>query len=182
MMTHHVHLLITPMTETGISKVMQSLGRCYVQHVNFNYHRTGTLWEGRYRATLLDSERYLLCCQRYIELNPVRAGMVKHPGEYPWSSYCCNALGEPDSLVSGHGLYGRLGENPEERQQAYRALFAHEIGEEVLEQIREATNKAWVLGDQRFRDQIQAQLRRRVAPKAKGGDRRSKNYRVRPVW
>ena len=114
MMTNHVHLLITPITETGISKVMQSLGRRYVQHVNFKYRRTGTLWEGRYRATLLDSERYLLSCQRYIELNPVRAGMVKHPGEYPWSSYRCNALGEPDELVSAHELLRRLGENPTE--------------------------------------------------------------------
>ncbi len=165
------------MTGTGISKVMQSLGRCYVQHVNFNYQRTGTLWEGRYRATLLDSERYLLCCQRYIELNPVRAGLVEEPGEYPWSSYACNALGEPDSLVSAHELYGRLGKNPVERQKAYRGLFEHEMGDSMLEQIREATNKAWVLGDQRFRDQIEAQLRRRVAPTPKGGDRRSKKYR-----
>lgn len=177
LMTNHVHLLITPMTGTGISQVMQSLGRCYVQYINFNYQRTGTLWEGRYRATLLDSERYLLCCQRYIELNPVRAGMVTDPGEYPWSSYRSNALGEPDSLVSPHALYRRLGRSRVKRQKAYRGLFEHEIGDEVVEQIREATNKAWVLGDLRFRDQIQAQLQRRVAPKAKGGDRRSKEYR-----
>ncbi len=104
-----------------------------MQHANFNYQRTGTLWEGRYRATLLDSERYLLCCQRYIELNPVRAGLAEEPGEYPWSSYGCNALGEPDGLVSAHELYGRLGKSPVKRQKAYRALFADEIGEDVLD-------------------------------------------------
>jgi putative transposase len=92
LMTNHVHLLITPYSENGISKVMQSLGRFYVQYFNYQYRRTGTLWEGRYRATLLDSEQYLLICSRYIELNPVRAGMVLHAGEYPWSSYRCNAM------------------------------------------------------------------------------------------
>lgn len=177
MMTNHVHLLMTPNTETSISKVMQSLGRCYVQYVNYRYQRTGSLWEGRYRATLLDSERYLLSCYRYIELNPLRAGMVNRPHEYPWSSYRCNATGQADELVSPHEIYERLGKNLAERQKAYRALFANEIGEDVLERIREATNKAWVLGDDRFRDKIQSQLQRRAAPLAKGGDKRSKGYR-----
>ena len=103
LMTNHVHLLITPHTEDGISKSLQMLGRYYVQYFNHTYQRTGTLWEGRYKATLIDSERYLLTCYRYIELNPVRAeGMVDHPSEYPWSSYRYNVVGESDPLVVPH--------------------------------------------------------------------------------
>jgi putative transposase len=180
LMTNHVHLLITPMTETGIGKVMQSLGRSYVQYVNFRHRRTGTLWEGRYRATLLDSERYLLTCHRYIELNPVRAGMVADPAAYPWSSYRHNALGEPDELVSPHALYEVLGENGLARQQAYRELFDEALGEPTLEEIRQATNKAWILGDDRFRDRIQALLGRPVRARPRGGDRRSKEFREKP--
>lgn len=94
LMTNHVHVLLTPRWPTSIAKVMQSLGRRYVQYINTTYHRTGTLWEGRYRASLVDAEPYLLACYRYIELNPVRAGMVQHPEEYPWSSYRWHALGQ----------------------------------------------------------------------------------------
>ena len=105
LMTNHVHLLLTPQSENGISQVMQSLGRSYVQYFNFRYRRSGTLWEGRYKATLLDSESYLLTCSRYIELNPVRAQMVKDPGEYPWSSFGFNALGQADNLITPHAVY-----------------------------------------------------------------------------
>jgi putative transposase len=114
-MTNHVHLLMTPQTEDGIGKVMQSVGRRYVQYFNFTYGRTGTLWEGRYKATLIDTERYLLTCYRYIELNPVRAGLVAGPGEYPWSSYGANALGRYDPLVTLHGQYLGLGTDPATR-------------------------------------------------------------------
>jgi putative transposase len=124
LMTNHVHMLITPYTENGISKVMQMVGRYYVQYFNYTYERTGTLWEGRYKATLIDSETYALTCYRYIELNPVRAqGMAKHPSEYPWSSYRHNALGQADTLVVPHLLYNGLGTTDEERQARYRALF-----------------------------------------------------------
>lgn len=99
LMTNHVHLLMTPHLKGSIGKVMQMLGRYYVQYFNYQYNRTGTLWEGRYKATVLDSEQYLLSCSRYIELNPVRADIVKHPADYPWSSYHCNALGESNSLI-----------------------------------------------------------------------------------
>lgn len=104
--------------------------------------------------------------------------MVEHPGEYPWSSFRCNASGEPGALVSAHALYRQLGEDPAARREAYRALFAQEFGQQMLEDIRAATNKAWVLGDDRFRERIQAQLRRRAAPKPMGGDRKSKEYRA----
>jgi putative transposase len=177
LMTNHVHLLITPHAEQSLSKALQMVGRYYVQYFNYCYQRTGTLWEGRYKATLVDSESYLLTCMRYIELNPVRAGMMKHPADYPWSSYRCNALGQSDELVSAHLEYRRLGKTAEERRAAYRQLFKHRAPEEHVNQIREATNKAWVLGSDRFKQRIQKQLERRVAPAARGGDRKSQAFK-----
>lgn len=110
LMTNHVHLLVTPHTEDGIGKLMQMLGRYYVQYFNHCYKRSGALWEGRYKATLIDSEQYLFtCCMRYIELNPLRAGMVTHPADYPWSSYRYNVLGQPDEVVTPQPEYSRLG-------------------------------------------------------------------------
>lgn len=178
LMTNHVHLLITPQEEDGIGKVMQMLGRYYVQYYNYTYQRTGTLWEGRYKATLIDSETYLLTCMRYIELNPVRAGMVSHPSEYPWSSYHCNALGQRNELVTPHSEYLRLDKTDEARQAAYRQLFKHRIPESSINEIRAATNKAWVLGNDRFKQRIQKQLERRVEPSVKGGDRKSVKFKI----
>ncbi len=178
LMTNHVHLLLTPDTESGIGKTIQSVGRYYVQYFNYHYQRTGTLWEGRYKATLIDSENYLLTCSRYIELNPVRAGMVAHPSEYPWSSYGINALGESNENVTPHRLYRRLGITPGERQKAYRALFRSRLSEQTLDEIRESTNKSWVLGSSRFKRQIEKKLNRRVSPITRGGDRKSEEYRL----
>jgi putative transposase len=144
------------------------VGRRYVQYFNHTYGRTGTLWEGRYRATLIDSEAYLLTCMRYIELNPVRAAMVEHPGDYPWSSYRANAQGAADALVQPHSLYRRLGPSPEERQGAYRQLFRGQLAKADVEAIRDATNKAWVLGHDRFRARIEALADRRAAPLPRG--------------
>jgi putative transposase len=177
LMTNHVHLLITPQTDVGIGKVMQTLGRYYVQYYNYCYRRSGTLWEGRYKATLIDTERYLLTCMRYIELNPVRANMVSHPSEYPWSSYRANAHGRLDPLITPHLEYRRLGANAPTRQSAYRQLFKTHLPEKTAEAIREATNKAWVLGHDRFKDRVEKQLERRAAPRARGGDRKSGKYR-----
>ena len=177
LMTNHVHLLLTPHSADGIGKVMQMLGRYYVQYFNYTYGRTGTLWEGRYKATLLDSEQYLLTCMRYIELNPVRAGMVEHPRDYPWSSYHYNALGEYDELIVPDRLYRRLGATDEERQAAYRALFRRHLSKRALEELRESTNKAWVLGSDRFKAKIEARLNRHCSPKARGGDRKSEEFR-----
>lgn len=176
LMTNHVHLLITPQTEDGISKVMQSLGRYYVQYFNYVYERTGTLWEGRYKATLIDTERYLLTCSRYIELNPVRAQMIEHPSRYPWSSYHCNAHGKNDPLVTYHSLYKQLGKTDDERQKVYRQLFQTRIPEKTLDEIREATNKEWVLGNDRFKKKIEELTARQVEPRTRGGDRKSKKY------
>ncbi len=174
LMTNHVHLLCTPCDSNGISKMMQSLGRCYVRYVNSTYERTGTLWEGRFRASLVESDRYLLAVSRYIELNPVRAGMVDHPAEYPWSSYRYNGVGKPVKLLTPHPIYRSLGQSDHERQSAYRALFSTgNIPNYPIEAIREATNKSWVLGDGKFKQQIEAQLGRRLPPLPRGGDRKS---------
>ena len=139
MMNNHVHLLITPNSEHGISKVMQSLGRRYVQYFNKHYHRTGTLWEGRFRATVIDTERYLLTCYRYIELNPVRASMVKLPSEHKWSSHGYNALGLPNDLITPHPVYLALGKNLSTRLLNYQSLFGYPISEPELEEIRTTT-------------------------------------------
>lgn len=178
LMTNHVHFLVTPDSETGIGKMMQILGRYYVQYFNYCYQRTGTLWEGRYKSSLIDTENYLLTCMRYIELNPVRAtGMANHPSEYPWSSYRCNALGHVDEVVSPHQIYQRLGKTAPERQSAYRQLFRSRLPEKTLAEIRDATNKAWVLGSDYFKLRVEKQLQKRVLPRQRGGDRRSREFR-----
>jgi len=177
LMTNHVHLLVTPHTENSIGKMMQMLGRYYVQYYNYCYRRTGTLWEGRYKATLIDTDHYLLTCMRYIELNPVRArNIVDHPSEYPWSSYRCNALGHEDKLVTPQREYQALGATDAERQSAYRYLFRARIPDKTLEKIREATNKAWVLGGERFKGKMEKKLNRQVVSGGRGGDRKSKAY------
>lgn len=181
LMTNHLHLLITPKEEQGVSKTMQTLGRYYVQYFNHTYRRTGTLWEGRYKATLIDSESYLLTCMRYIELNPVRAGMVRHPSDYPWSSYHHNARGEPDALITPHLEYRRLGKTKEDHQAVYRQLFKHRIPEQTMKEIRDATNKAWVLGSDRFKTRIKRHIERPVQPTPRGGDRKSQAFRAGDV-
>ncbi|GAB7562007.1 transposase [Methylobacillus methanolivorans] len=177
LMTNHIHLLLTPHKQDSISKLMQMLGRYYVQYFNYTYKRTGTLWEGRYKASLIDSEQYALICYRYIELNPVRAQMVSSPSEYPWSSYRANALGQYDALISPHPLYDGLGQDATQRQAGYRDLFKGQTDELSLEKIREATNKAWVLGSDSFKQKIESQLNRRTDKLAKGGDRKSDAFK-----
>jgi len=181
LMTNHVHLLMTPQATDGISKVMQSIGRYYVQYFNYRYKRTGTLWEGRYKATLLDSDAYLFTCSRYIELNPVRAGMVDDPKDYPWSSYACNALGQSNSLIKPHELYLALGLNLAKRSEAYKGLFASHIESTHLDEIRESTNKSWVLGSAKFKERIQELTARQAGPRGRGGDRKSKKYQERKI-
>jgi putative transposase len=176
-MTNHVHLVMTPERQDSIAKVFQSVGRRYVQYFNFNYQRTGTLWEGRYKATVIDSERYLLTCYRYIELNPVRANMVAHPSQYRWSSYRANALGHHDALLTPHGEYLALGNHAQERQEAYRALFDTHLDTVTLAEIRDATQKGWALGNDRFKDEIERLLQRRSRPLPRGGDHRSVAFR-----
>ena len=161
LMTNHVHLLATPLYKPSLPKALQSVGRRYVQYFNRAHQRSGTLWEGRYRATVVDSERYLLTCMRYIELNPVRAGIERLPGEYRWSSYHANARGAPDMLVSPHEIYARLGRSDPERQSAYHELFRAQPPEIDVEAIREATNKNWALGGEKFKQRIESLSGRR---------------------
>ncbi len=168
LMTNHVHLLLTPTHQDSLPKTFQSLGRRYVQYFNSTHQRTGTLWEGRYRATLIESEAYLLTCCRYIELNPVRAEMVRRPRDYRWSSYHFHAEGKSDPLLTPHSLYQRLGGSATARQQAYRALFRQQLSGETLDAIRDATNKAWVLGSEKFKDRLAKKLDRRVEPLPRG--------------
>lgn len=155
LMTNHVHMLVTPMVLHGVSQMMQALGRRYVYYINKTYRRTGTLWEGRYKSSLIDSDRYLLTCMRYIELSPIRAGMVAHPGEYKWSSYHANAQDCIDPLIDNHPTYTMLGTTNEVRQAAYRELFRHHMDHETLHEIREALNHELVLGRSYFKDKIE---------------------------
>ena len=175
LMTNHVHLLVSPKFETSKPKVLQSVGRKYVQYFNYTYNRTGTLWEGRYKATIIDSSAYLLICMRYIELNPVRANMVKMPDEYPYSSYVANALGQTDNLVSPHGLYKALGKDSRNRQNSYQDLFKIIIGETNLNNIRSSTNKGWALGCDSFREKVEILASRRSMPKKRGRPKKKNN-------
>ena len=162
LMTNHVHLLLTP-DETGSpSRLMQSLGRRYVQYTNRFYRRTGSLWEGRFKSSLVQAEDYLLACQRYIELNPVRAGMCAHPREYRWSSYRANAEQARDPLVTAHDEYRGLGATGDARRAAYRRLLEDQLDPAVIEAIRESTRGNYALGTRRFQSEIESMLGRRA--------------------
>ncbi|MFC1746389.1 transposase [Candidatus Riflebacteria bacterium] len=178
LMNNHIHLLLTPKTEHGIGKLMQSLGRYYVQYFNIKYGRTGSLWEGRYRAAPIEGKHYLLFCYRYIELNPVRADLVTHPSKYQWSSYHYNAMGRSDDILSPHAQYLRLGLDKSERHKSYRKLFRQHLSKKILQEIRNATNKGWVLGSDRYKRKIEKLTQRQASPKSRGGDRRSKAFRM----
>ena len=164
--------------EAGVDHVaapgamMKALGQRYVPYVNRLYRRSGTLWEGRFRSCPIQEEAYLLACQRYIELNPVRATMVEHPADYRWSSYRANAQGEDDRQVSPHRLYVALGDTAEHRQAAYRELFRHDLEPGLVDQIRAATNGNFLLGNARFAAEIEATLGRRVSPGTPGRPRK----------
>jgi putative transposase len=171
LMTNHVHLLVTPCQPHSITHMMQDLGRKFVRYINRTYRRTGSLWEGRFKASLVDSEAYLLTCMRYIEMNPVRAGMVTHQGDYRWSSYVANATGQSDTLVRPHPLYQSLGETEAQRQHAYRDLFRMHLDAEELHAVREALNQELVLGREDFKNKIEAMIKRQTRPGQPGRPR-----------
>lgn len=154
LMTNHVHLLLTPKEDGAPSRLMQSLGRRYVQYANRFYRRTGSLWEGRYKSSVVQAESYLLACQRYIELNPVRASMVVDPGQYTWSSYRANGLGQTDVRLTLHEIYLSLGKDGGERQVAYRALFRPELDAVAVGDIRQALQLGMPIGNERFTETI----------------------------
>jgi putative transposase len=173
LMTNHVHLLVSVRDGGSVGSLMKALGQRYVQYVNRSYRRSGTLWEGRFRSCLVQDETYLLACQRYIELNPVRAGMVEHPAEYRWSSYRANAQGEADALVKPHPLYDALGRDAASREAAYRELFRYELELGLVDEIRRATNGNYALGNERFAEQVTAALGRRAVPGRSGRPRKA---------
>jgi putative transposase len=158
LMTNHVHILATPSTEESVSRMMQSIGRRYVQYFNHIYSRTGTLWEGRYKSTLVDTDNYLLTVYRYIELNPVRAGMVEREADYPWSSYPHNASGVEIQMLTPHDSYIALGKTSELRASTYRKLFHTHIPDMDIDAIHLATNKSWVLGSEKFIEQFERRV------------------------
>jgi len=162
LMTNHVHLLLTPEKENSAAQLMKNLGQRYVQYINRTYKRSGTLWEGRYRSCLMQSEDYVLACYRYIELNPVRADMVSHPRDYPWSSYRSNAEGKKSELLTPHEQYLRIDRDDIKRRISYRGLFKAHIEPGPDDEIRSATNGNFVLGSTRFQEQIEHALGRRV--------------------
>lgn len=168
LMPNHVHLLVTPDAPLAISKLMQSLGGRYVQYANAKHGRSGTLWDGRYKACIVDSERYLMTCYRYIELNPVRAGLAERAIDYPWSSHGRNAGGEESELIVEHGVYAALGSTAQERRSAYRALFTGGLDEALLRRIREAANQGRVLADEPFLKKMEWRFPQPSRPRKRG--------------
>ena len=175
LMTNHVHLLLTPAHGERVPQVLISVGRRYVQYINRTYGRTGTLWDGRYKSSLVQAEVYLLLCQCYIELNPVRAGMVPEPAQYRWSSYRANALGEPDLLLTPHPLYLALGADDDARLRAYCDLFRCALDHKPLGDLRLALNQDQPIGNDRFYREIEGmtgqrrELRKRGRPPKQDG-------------
>lgn len=175
-MTNHVHLLLTPASSDAVSRCMQYLGRYYVRYFNNRYERTGTLFEGRFKSCIVQSREYLLACQRYIELNPVRAGMVADPADYGWSSYRAHAFGCAARLWQAHPEYLALGHDPAARMSAYRDLVAQRLDPRLLGEIRGAIHTGLALGNRQFREELgqltgQPQYHLRRGPVAKSRPR-----------
>jgi putative transposase len=163
LMSNHFHLLATPDSSDGVPRMMQALGRSYVRYFNARHGRTGTLWEGRYRSTLIQAERYLLACMVYIDLNPVRAGMVADPADYPWSSHLHYVGRRSDKLVTPHPLYWELGNTPFARDAAYADLVHSGIGPEKQRALTDAAFRGWVLGEPDYVEDLQRRTERRLS-------------------
>ena len=172
LMTNHVHILLTPAHNKSLPLTMQAIGRSYVQRLNKRYKRTGTLWEGRYKACLVQNDRYLLTCQRYIEMNPVRAGLARRPQDYPYSSFASNAYGSTDLLLTRHPVYEALHHDPVMRPKAYRHLFRDLFTADELQLIRQRTNACSFIGDCSFKSRIESTLGRPLPTGSKGRPRK----------
>jgi putative transposase len=162
LMSNHFHLLATPETADGIPQMMQAVGRRYVRFFNRRQARTGTLWEGRYRSTLIQAERYLLACMVYIDLNPVRAGMVDAPASYPWSSHGYYVSGRSDRLVTPHPIWWELGNTPFAREAAYRELVNAGLSTAQQQALADSALRGWALGDAEYVADLQRRTERRV--------------------
>lgn len=168
LMPNHIHVLASPGDADSLPRTMQSVGRRYVRYLNRRVERTGTLWEGRYRATVVDTDTYFFRVSRYIEMNPVRAALAPDPYAYRWSSHRANAHGQIDPLVTPHALYESLGPDLASRAATYRGFFNETLSDAVLKTIRDATNRGWALGDAAFQERMSALGGRRATPLPKG--------------
>jgi len=168
LMNNHLHLLATPKSGNSLPQMMQAVGRSYVRHFNDVWGRTGTLWEGRYRSTLVQSDRYLLACMAYIDLNPVRAGLVAQAAEFEWSSHRHYIGLHVDKLITPHPLYWELGNTPFAREAAYAELVHSGITTRQSTELTRTALSGWVLGDDDFVENLQKLTARRIVPSAPG--------------
>ncbi|MDE2416657.1 MAG: transposase [Burkholderiales bacterium] len=168
LMQNHFHLLVTPQTGEGLPLLMQSVGRRYVRYFNDTHHRTGTLWEGRYRSTVIEAETYLLACMVYFDLNPVRSGLASQAGDYPWSSYSHYSGQHVDKLISAHPLVWALGNTPFAREAAYTQMVRAGISAVQQKTLTDATLSGWALGSQIFVEELQKNTPRRLTKSRAG--------------
>ncbi len=168
LMTNHIHRLATAVDKDGVTRMMQYVGRYYVPYINHTYGTSGSIWEGRYKASLVHDEEYLLTCMRYIELNPVRANMTRSPTHYRWSSYRCNGQGKTDAVVTNHALYNALGRTESSRIEAYKALFKVPLERGALDAVRAALQTGTPLGNDYFRKKIESKLKCKVGQSRRG--------------
>ncbi len=172
LMTNHVHLLITPSMPDGVSLVMRDIGRDYVRIVNKDIGRTGTMWEGRFRSSLVEDDAYSLACYRYIEMNPIRAGMVSHPEDYEWSSFAANALGRPDPIVRPNPSYLALSQHAGCRAENYRRLFDTGLSSDQVSTIRHCLKKGVPTGGSAFVRNLEQSLSVTISNRAMGRPRK----------
>jgi len=168
LMTNHVHILITAQYGAAVSQFMQHIGRCYVPFINHKYGRSGSIWEGRFKSSLVQSDRYFLAVMRYIELNPIRANMADHPSQYRWSSFHHNSGMKPLSFITTHPVYNALGTNNQERVRNYLLLFEHHSDIKESTSIRNAWQTGTPLGDTYFKEKVEAQLQQKVGQDHRG--------------
>lgn len=168
LMGNHLHLLASPTDAQGLARMMQWIGRYYVPYFNRKYDRIGTLWQGRFKTSVIESEQYFMLCSRYIEMNPVRAGLVSHPGEYRWSSYAHHVGDKSDALIADHPLYWALGNTPFVREAAYKQWMAQAVTQEEVESLSQAVLKGWALGSEQFKIALEKRTKRRIRPAKRG--------------
>ncbi|MDN5753284.1 MAG: transposase [Nitrosospira sp.] len=173
LMTNHVHLLVTPESKESVGQLFQGLGRHYVRYVNETYQRHGGLWEGRHKGNIIQSQRYLLSCMRYIEMNPVRAGMVDHPAKYRWSSYAANAFGMSNAILNQHEEYIGLGASTNLRRKGYQELFDCDSDCGALELLRQSLQSGTPLGNDQFKARIETVVGQKVGSIGPGRPKRN---------
>ncbi len=168
LMPDHLHLLATPSNEDGLAQMMQRVGRYYVPYYNKKYGRSGSLWQGRFKTSLVEAQRYFLVCSRFIELNPVRSGVMSNPLDYPWSSYAHHAGARPDALITDHAEYWALGNTPFQREAAYIELAERALTNADLSTLNATLLKGWPLGSDSFKLELQNKAKRQVLPAKRG--------------